>query len=296
VRDAAIHRSPTASPYYPPRERWYSRFWYPWYLLKRKLHLAIVTDGFELPLYKLILGMIVPGLSWLWYGRPIFSLATMTSYCLCVITFLIWIGYPAGTIALAILMSIHTSSILYMNRQLTPDMELWKRIVWSLVVFGSVSLLIYQPLRRLMERHWFMPLRIGERVLVVKTGASAGLVKRGDWVEYQINASRGNLKWVREGYGLGEVLAIAGDKITFHENGFSVNGVLQPRRAYMPSSGNLLVADGSWFIWPNMDIGGHGDVGAGVTENAMTTLAMVPQSNFIGMVFHHWWWRKQTLP
>ncbi len=96
MRSVAIHRPPADSPYYPPRERWYSRFWYPWFLLKRKLHLAVITDGFELPLYQLLLGLTVPGLSWLWYGRPVFSLVTMTSYALSVIAFLIWIGYPAG--------------------------------------------------------------------------------------------------------------------------------------------------------------------------------------------------------
>src|SRR5207245_9502113 len=108
--------------------------------------------------------------------RPIFSLVTITTDCLLVITFLIWIGHPAGTISLAILMSIHTSSILYMNRRLTPDVELRKRIVWSLVVFALVNLLVYQPLRRQVERRWFMPLRIGEHVFVVNTSATSGLV------------------------------------------------------------------------------------------------------------------------
>lgn len=296
MRDAAIHRPQEASQYYPPRERWYSRFWYPWYLLKRKLHLAVITDGFELPLHKLILGMTVPGLSWLWYGRRIFSLVTIASYCLFAITFLIWIGYPMGTLSLAMLMSIHTSSILYMNRRLTPDVQLWKRIVWSLVVFALVSLLVYQPLRRQLERRWFMALRIGERVLVVKTSVSSGLVKRGDRVVYQINAGRRYQTLIEEGYGVSEVLAVPGDKISFQAKDFSVNGVRQPRRAYMPATGNLVVPDGSWFIWPDVTISGHGEVGADMTENAMTALAMVPRSNFIGVVFHRWWWRRQTLP
>ena len=52
--------------------------------------------------------------------------------------------------------------------------------------------------------------------------------------------------------------------------------------------------DGSWCVWPDVAIFGHGEVGADMTENAMTTLAMVPKSNFIGVVFHHWWWRQQT--
>ncbi len=295
MRDAAIHRSPEASQYYPPRERWYGRFWYPWHFLKQKLRLGVVTDGFELPYYKLLLGMIVPGLSWVWYGRRIFGLVTFASYCLIAIAFLIWIGYPAGTISLAILMSIHTSSILYMNRRLTPGEELGKRIIWTLVVFALVSLLVYQPLRRQMERHWFRPLVIGERVLVVKTSVSPSLIKRGDWVAYQINGSRRDQAWIQAGYGIGKVLAIAGDKISFQANGFSINGTLQPRRDYMPAKGDLVVADGSWFIWPDVTISGHGNVGAYVTENAMTDLATVPQSNFIGVLFHHWWWRRQNL-
>ena len=296
MRGAAIHRPQEASQYYPPRERWYGRFWYPWHLVKQKLNLGVVIDGFELPWYKLLLGMTLPGVSWLWYGRRIFSLVTVASYCLFAVTFLIWIGYPAGTISLAILMSIHTSSILYMNRRLTPGVDLWKRIVWSLVVFGLVSLLVYQPLRRQIERRWFRPLLIGERVLVVKTSVPPGLIKKGDWVAYQINSSWGDQTWTQAGYGVGEVLAVAGDKISFQANGFSINGVLRPRRDYMPAKGNLVVADGSWFIWPDVTISGHGNVGVDVTENAMTALAMVPKSNFTGVLFHRWWWRHQTLP
>ncbi len=192
-------------------------------------------------------------------------------------------------------MSIHTSSILYMNRRLTPDVELWKRIVWSLVVFALINLLVYQPLRRQMERHWFMPLRIGERVFVIKTSVSPNLVKRGDWVAYQINTSQGYQTRVEEGYGIGDVSAVAGDKISFEPNGFSVNGEVQPRRANLPAQGNLVVPDGSWFIWPKIAIYGHG-VGADITENAITSLAMVPRANFIGVMFHRWWWRQQTLP
>lgn len=52
--------------------------------------------------------------------------------------------------------------------------------------------------------------------------------------------------------------------------------------------------DGSWCVWPEVAIFGRGEVGADMTENAMTTLAMVPKSNFIGVVFHRWWWRQQT--
>jgi hypothetical protein len=219
---------------------------------------------------------------------------TIASYCLLVVTFLIWIGYPAGILSLAMLMSIHTSSILYMNRRLTPAVELWKRIVWSLVVFALVSLLVYQPLRRYVERRWFKPLRVGERVLVVKTCTSPAIIKRGDWVAYRINTSRGDRIQVEEGYGVSKVLGVAGDRISFQPNGFSINGEMQPRHSYMPAKGNLVVADGSWFIWPDLTISGHGEVGADITENTITALAMVPKSNFIGVVFNRWWWRKQT--
>ena len=67
-----------------------------------------------------------------------------------------------------------------------------------------------------------MPLRVGDRVLVVKTSASPGLVTLGDWVAYQINTSQSYRTRVDEGYGVGEVLAVAGDKISFQANSFSV--------------------------------------------------------------------------
>lgn len=296
MKAEAIDKTREDSPYYPPRERWYTPLWYPWHRFTRLFHLEPITAGFNLPAHKLLLGMAVPGLSWLWYGRPIFSLVAAASYCLSAIVFLIWIGYAAGTMALATMMSIHTSSILYMNRQLTADVELWKRIVWSLVVFAVVSMLVYQPLRRQMERRWIMPLRVGARVVVVNTSASPHLVKRGDWVAYRIDSLHAYRTLVYEGYGVGQVLAVAGDRISFLTNSYSVNQEPRPRQPRMPTNTDLVVSDGHWFIWPNENIRLAGVVDSSVMDDALAQLAMVPETNFVGAPYRHWWWRKQILP
>jgi hypothetical protein len=296
VKADAIDRSQDASPYYPPRERWYTPLWYPWHRCQRLFHLEPITDGFHLPAHKLLLGMAVPGLPWLWYGRPLFSLVAAAGYCLSALVFLIWIGHAVGTLALATMMSIHTSGILYMNRQLTPEVELWKRIAWSVAVFAMVSLLVYQPLRRQMERRWIMPLRVGERVLVVNTSTSPRLVKRGDWVAYRIDGLYADRTLVRGGYGVGQVLAQAGDRISFLTNSYSVNQEPRPRQPHMPTNKDVVVSDGHWFIWPNMDITlpGHGE--PGVVDDTLAQLAMVPETNFVGAPYRHWWWRRQILP
>jgi hypothetical protein len=297
VRDAAANGTQEASPYYPPRARWYTTFWYPWYLLKRRLHLHVITDSSNVPLHKLLLGAAIPGLAWLWYGRYIFSLMTGMAYVLSLLTLFIWIGYPTAGWALSILMSIHTSSIMYMLRRMFPERGLWQQIGWSLIVFILLGLLVYGPAYHYLQRRWFIPMRIGERVLVVNTASEAGQVKRGDWVAYRIHSQQFAQVRVNNGYELGQVLAVAGDKVLFSPDGFSVQGERRPLLGGMPTGGDMVVAERCWFIWPNVAItGGHGTVGADLMRSAMSQLAIVSESDFVGVPYRRWWWRQQTLP
>ncbi len=296
MKATAVNRTQEASLYYPPRAHWYTTFWYPWYLLKRKLHLQVITDSSNLPLHKLLLGAAIPGLAWLWYGRYIFGLITGMAYGLSMLTLFIWIGYPIAGVALSILMSIHTSSIMYMLRRMFPEMALGKQIVWSLAVFTMVGGLVY-PSYQYLQRRWFIPLRIRERVLVVNRASEPRQVKRGDWVAYRIHSRQFAQVRVDDGYALGQVLAVAGDKVSFLPDGFLVKGEQRALLKDMPTKGDMVVAERCWFIWPDVDItGGHGIVGADLIKSAMSQLAIVSESDFVGVPYHRWWRRRQTLP
>ncbi|HTS16066.1 MAG TPA: S26 family signal peptidase [Verrucomicrobiae bacterium] len=300
MKNAATDMAADTSPYYPPREHWYTRFWYPWYALRRRVYLHLLTDTFDLPVrHKVLLGLLVPGLSFRWYGRPLFGWILMLGYGLSIVTFLAFIGYQAGTLALTAMMSIHAASIVQMQKRTFANLSLGLRMLWSLLLFVLISQLVYAPICRQLEQRWFMPLHVRDRVLVVRTRVPVGAVKRGDLVAYRIEAQNAtaSMAWVhlREGYGVGDVLGVAGDKVSFQPTGVSVNNQLLPLRPYMPTDGSMVVPEKHWFIWPELNINAHGHGTEAAATEIMSKLAMVPETDFVGIPYGHWFWRRQTL-
>jgi hypothetical protein len=64
----------------------------------------------------------------------------------------------------------------------------------------------------------------------------------------------------------------------------------------MPVSGNTVVPENNWFIWPDLAItGGHGNVPESTISQTMLQMANVPQSQFVGKPFKRWFGRRQVL-
>lgn len=280
-----------ASPYYPPRARWYSSFWRLWYPVKRRLYLNRLPTIARHDIGQLLLGMVLPGWSLLWSKQPLLGVILGTIYCFSAAVFLIWVGYPISNFALTVMISIHAGSILKVEQSI----GLWKRILHSVLIFLAVAVFVYVPLRNQMERHWLMPLRVNGRVVVIRTGRPIGLVRRGDQIGYRLPSLRLQGLWLREeGCTLGRVMAVGGDEVAFRRDGVLVNGELRPRSSQMPTSGTVSVDQSCWFIWPEMTISGVGN--AETIQQAMMQLAVVPQSNYVGVLYQRWFWRKQVLP
>jgi hypothetical protein len=132
---------------------------------------------------------------------------------------------------------------------------------------------------------------------------SPGVIKRGDWVMYSLQNlnsgdphREGGAVRSQAGYGLEPVLAVAGDSVTFSTNSFAVNGVEHPLLPHMPNSGEVIVPEKNWFIWPELGISGHGNTSEASISDAMLRLATVPENQFVGKPFKRWFWRKQILP
>ncbi len=286
-----------ASPYYPPRARWYSSLWQLWYPLKRRLYLDRFHKTGQHEIGRVLLGMVLPGWGLLWSKRPILGVILGTTYCLSAAVFLIWVGYPISNFALTVMISIHAGSILRVEK----SVGLRKRTLYSVLVFLAVAECVYVPLRNQIERHWFTPLRVRDRVVVVQTGTKHMNIHRGDWVAYGIGGLEDvHVHWegvlVRGGCMLGRVMAVAGDEITFTSHGVLINGKSQPLLANMPTKGTVHVEQKCWFIWPEMSINIEGNVGAGIIEQAMMRLAKVPETNCVGVPYRRWFWQQQTLP
>ena len=87
----------------------------------------------------------------------------------------------------------------------------------------------------------------------------------------------------------------AGDRVRFKAETIEVNGVASPRRAHMPTAGELVVSEKNWFIWPQFDISNRGNTAETVISAMMVRLATVSEEQFVGKPFKRWFWRRQHL-
>jgi hypothetical protein len=247
----------------------------------------------------LLATFLLPGLGFYLRGPRIFGSAAMAACGLLFLTFIVWFGHPLANFAFGLMVSTHTSSIVY---YCGPALQLWglrSRLLFTGLVLISLGFLLYGPLRDFIENHFIMPLRINGQVVVVqKMAGRAGNVQRGDWVAYHISysAEYGDDAWVdiRAGTGFGPVLGVAGDTVEFSAKGFSVNGVLRPPLPYMPSGGSFIVGTNQWFIWPSDSVSGHGYESR--VSSAMLDLAKVSEDQYAGRPLKHWFWHKQAIP
>jgi len=291
------------SPFYPPRARWYSAFFYLGNAVRRRLALDRLTLPREILVSGLVMGFLVPGLAVVLRGPRIWGRAAMMASALLAMFYIVWLGYPAGNFAFGLLLSVHSTGFVYYCNPLLAREPFHSRIGFTILVLLGMMLLLYWPARSFVQNHFFTPLRMHGQVVVVQRFLPKRAVQRGDWVAYSPDENdvgenyHGGTVWLRSGLCFAPVLAVAGDTVTFSTNGFAINdGISHTNLSYMPTSGQVVVPEKHWFIWPNLDISGHGDVGAGRITSALMGLADVSETNFYGRPFNQWFWRKQTLP
>ncbi len=288
------------SEYCPPRARWYGRFYYLGLATRRRLSLDRIRLPKETTFGGIILGILIPGLAVYIRGPRLWGKIALSACAILFLLFILWLGYPPGNLAFGLLISIHGSGFAYYCSPVLREKEFFARIGYTLALVFAFGLLFYMPLRNIIQSSWLMPLRRNGHVVIVDKSASAGGVKRGEWVMYSFsglearNAHReGGAVWVQSGFGFGPALATAGDRVSFGTNSFAVNGAEQPRLPHMPQGGGLIVPEKNWFIWPEFAISGHGNIGEAGISATMLQLATVPEDQFAGKPFKRWFWREQ---
>jgi hypothetical protein len=261
----------------------------------RRLALDRIHLPQEMTFGGLIAGFLAPGLAVYIRGPRLWGKAALVSCGLLFLSFIAWFGHPAGNFAFGLLLSIHITGFVYYCSPLLQQEEVRSRLAFTLLALMAIGLLIYLPIRNVILHHWLVPLRINGHVIVVQRQFSAGAIQTGDWIAYKLE---GNGMWgeairIRSGMGLGPVLALAGDRVAFSTNNFTVNGVAQPRLPHMPDSGAVIVPEKHWFIWPSYSISGAGNENR--ISSTMLQWATVPENQFIGKPFKRWLWRRQIL-
>jgi hypothetical protein len=288
------------SAYYPPRARWYGRLLSPWFALLRVSHL----DPLHLPAgvhpLLFLVSLFVPGFSFWVLGRRALGAGVLGAYCTAGLLFIVALGYPVAGICYGVLISAHATSVFYLELRWLEESRFGLKVFVALATLLVTWQVCYSPLQRLAGRHWFVPLHVRQNVVIVRPAVSAAAVNRGDWIVYSqreahIAEARDEGIYVRAGDGYGRVLAVTGDHIRFSTNAFMVNGIAHPLYPYMPTKGRLVVPGKHWFIWPDFDMGGRGNVNAAAISATLQRLALVSDERLIGKPFQHWFWRRQVL-
>lgn len=281
------------SPYYPPRATWYS----PLTRLTEAARRLMWLDRIHLPTgtttRTFAAGLLIPGYAFVARGERLIGRLVMAGYGLLAAVFILWLGYPVANLAFGLKLSIHVCSVIFLLHPWLIGTRLAFRIATGLALLLAIGGGLYAPLRRQVEARWLLPLRINEQVVIVQTFSSPATVKRGDWVAYSLAGERGAGFYSRAGRGLRPVLALAGDHIRFKPETFEVNGVAAPRLPLMPTTGELVVPEKNWFIWPEFAISNRGNIAAAAIATTLLRLATVNEDQFVGKPFKRWFWRRQ---
>jgi hypothetical protein len=289
--------SKLVSPFYPPRARWYSRLFHLGLATRHRLALDRIELPEEITAVGLALGFLIPGLAVYLRGPRRWGEIALSACAVMFLLFIVWLGYPVGNYAFGLMLSIHASGFVYYCTPVVRDADFWRRMLFTVAVLAGLGLVLYAPIRNEIQNRWLTPLRVNGNVVIVMQSASAGAVKRGDWVAYNLSGSSeyGDDSLIRfqTGVGFGPVLAIEGDLVAFSTNRFCVNGVSRPLLPHMPKSGELTVPKSNWFIWPSYSIRGIGNEDR--VSSRMLQVATVPEDQFIGRPLKRWLWRKQIL-
>ncbi len=282
-----------SAPYYPKRARWYSRFLQPWFEVKRVLRLESIPWPEGVSFRNLLLGLLIPGHAFRVFGWKYISLLLQLAFFVEVAIFIVALGYLAANVAFGLMISTHATSIIYLLGRWAGVQRLWLRLATAVTALLVVSQLIYFPLRGVVESY-LVPLRVGGKVVVVKKGTVPKNLQRGDVVVCTISDFVGDHLYIREGYGFDAVLALPGDRVKFTTNTFEVNGAVYPPHRGMPATGELVVPEKHWFIWPRLDINNRNVPGASVSA-AMLQMATVSETQYVGRPFRTWFGRRQPV-
>jgi hypothetical protein len=250
------------------------------------------------PPLLVMLSLALPGLAFLIRGRRIIACLVAAGYLVSALVFIATLGFPAANVSYGLLISLHATNIIFVEGLWLRDSRIGFKLVAAFATVFAVWGLVYAPLVNFAEHHWFMPLRQGERVFVVRCSVPASSIKRGDWLAYEITGDRygGDREQgvlLSGGIGIDPVLALPGDRLRFTPQAVYVNEQAFPLAPHMPTQGEFVMPQKMWFIWPTLDIY-RGVRGTEASISAtMERTAMVAQKQIIGRPFKRWFGRHQ---
>jgi hypothetical protein len=263
--------SKLTSSYYPPRARWYGRIFYLGIAVRHLLALDRLRLPQEMTFCELAGGFFIPGLAVYLRGPRRWGRAAMAGCALLFLVFIVGLGYPAANVAFGLMLSIHTTGLVYYCSPWLIHEPLRSRIFLTIGMMLALGLCFYTPLRSVIQNHWLMPLRMGDRVMVVSVGAKPETLKRGDWAAFRSSVNGGD----EVGFVLGPVLGLGGDRVD-----------------------SLVVPENAWLMraefvrhYTHEPFGFFATSGGTVQQ-----MVIVSREDYVGRPFNRWFFRKQILP
>lgn len=282
-----------SSPYYPPRAPWYAPLLSFGIRARRALALDRVRAPAGFTWLDVLGSLLVPGLGFYIRGPRLYGQVALAGCAALLLLFVAELGRPAANFAFGLLLAAHATSINYFLAPLMAGLRFRSRLLFSLGVLLALGLLLYLPAQNFVATHGVTPLSIKDRVLIVRKIEFPRSLRRGDWIAYTVRAGGDHNGYIQAGYGLGPVLALGGDRVCFTPSAVEINGRPQPRLDYMPLAGELVVPGNCWFVWPDLAIGGHGNVPESTLSQILLSMATITEPQLVGKPFRRWFWHRQ---
>src|SRR5206468_3177170 len=102
-------------PFYPPRARWYSGLYYPWFRLRRALHLESIHLPAGISFRQFVLGLLIPGYAFFANGRWVLGWVFLCLYGVAAVVFIVALGYQIASLSFGLMIASHTSSIVFLE-------------------------------------------------------------------------------------------------------------------------------------------------------------------------------------
>jgi len=214
-----------------------------------------------------MLGILVPGLAVYLRGPREWGRVAMITWAVLFLMFTIWLGYPAANLAFGLMVSLHATGFIY---YCSPILHAWQyrtRFLFTVLVLMSIGLLIYLPVRGLVQNHLLMPLRNGNQVVIVCAQRGPVSLELGEWAAFAYD----------NGIIFGKIIGLGGDEVnsTKVPKNYWLISVQFVRRYYYHHDLFRMYTGRSEVFEQNI---------------------VVSPEGFVGKPFKHWFWRKQILP
>jgi signal peptidase I len=293
------------SSYYPPRARWFARARLGWRRFELRWRGLLPGAVAPVSLFQALLGVLVPGMGFGVYGRPLLARVVAGLWLVAAVSFFLLLSVPPvvgmqvqfdpAFIAAGLAAGLHGMSVSFFAQRFWGWETPGRRVAMGVLATGAVLALLYLPLGNWLRHHVAWPITHGQTRLVINPESQPAAVRRGDWILFK-TPRRGVTGVIAvEGLQFGPVVALPGERVEFRQDAVWVNGVRHERLDGMPETGGLNVPADCWLAWPDLRVQRYAVVNPGAIESLRLELAQVPWTNFIGKPYARWFFSRPLL-